>query len=174
MNLYLKSKGAYKPDIWVTSIRFEYSYSLIHMVSICYPEVVKESFIISSLNLTVKEPISGTETLIYINFSSAFFLTNINSFWIIISFWNDFDFHHCCYRILSNLYFLAFSHFLKQVPHPFCWQIQVFVVLSSLWQATIMHLLIDIPIFSNIFMTVSSKFFIVTFSGMPWISITPI
>ena len=46
--------------------------------SIFYPEVVKDSFIILFLNLTVKEPILGAETLIYINFSSPIFRTDIN------------------------------------------------------------------------------------------------
>ena len=44
-------------------------------------------------------------------------------------------------------------------------------VLFSLWQATIICLLIDIPTFSNIFMIISSKFFIFVFSGMPSILI---
>ena len=47
----------------------------------------------------------------------------------------------------------------------------VFVILLSLWQATIIRLFTDIPFFSNIFVMVSSKFFILMFWGMPWISI---
>ena len=49
--------------------------------------------------------------------------------------------------------------------------VKYFVHDCSLWQATIMRLLIDIPIFSNILITVSSRFFIFAYSGMPWISI---
>ena len=50
----------------------------VYKRSVCYPEVVKVSFIISFLNLIVKEPIIGTGTLMYINFSSPIFLININ------------------------------------------------------------------------------------------------
>ena len=54
--------------------------------SICYPEVVKEFFIILFLNLAVKEPIIGTQALVHVNFSSWVFLTSSNIFWVIICF----------------------------------------------------------------------------------------
>ena len=85
----------------------------------------------------------------------------------------DFDFHQCCYRFLAN--FISFSFFLlfRMSSAPFLWASLtiVFVVLLSLWQAMIMRLLIDIPIFSNIFITVFSKFVIVIIWGMSSISI---
>ena len=134
---------------------------------ICYPEVVKEPFIISFLNLTVEEPLTRAETLIYIYtfpprvFSLALTFSELLS----VSRDNSLQFPSVLLQTHSKC--ISFSFFLLFKTSSASFLLAnltiIFVVLPSLWQTTIMRFLIDIPIFSNIFITVSSKFFIVMF-----------